>query len=225
MGARRDKATAFIVDDDPAVCDALRWLIGSIGLAVETFTSADDFMKGYDCTKPGCLVLDVRMPGMSGLALQETLTAAGMRLPVIVISGHGDVPIAVRAMKLGAVDFIEKPFSDDLLLDSIQQAVARDAQDRAARAFRNEIAARLESLTEREREVLDLVISGHGSKQIAAQLDLSVKTVEVHRSHLMEKMQATSVADLVREALVVLPNPSVRHLPVPDSADNPRLVK
>jgi FixJ family two-component response regulator len=192
----------FVVDDDPAMRDSLRWLIESTGLQVETFADAQTFLARIRPDLPGCLVLDVRMPGMSGLDLQAELTRRGIGLPTIVVTGHAEVPMAVRAVKAGAIDFIEKPFSDQLLLDRVRQGIEMDRQERDGRARRAEILRRMSLLTQREREVLDLVVVGKANKEIAAALHLSPKTVEVHRAHVMEKMQASSVAELVRLALV-----------------------
>jgi FixJ family two-component response regulator len=192
----------FVVDDDPAMRDSLRWLIESTGLLVETFADAQTFLARIRPDLPGCVVLDVRMPGMSGLDLQAELVRRGIGLPTIVVTGHAEVPMAVRAVKAGAIDFIEKPFSDQLLLDRVRQGIEMDRQERDGRARRAEILRRMSLLTQREREVLDLVVGGKANKEIAASLRLSPKTVEVHRAHVMEKMQASSVAELVRLALV-----------------------
>lgn len=191
----------FVVDDDAAVCDSLRFLIESVGLQVRTFSSADEFLAAYTPDQPGCLVLDIRMPGMSGLELQEQLAKRGYTLPVIIITAHGDVPSAVRAMHAGAVDFVSKPFNAQSLLDRVHQALAKDARTRRDEAVRAAIAAKVALLTPREREVMDLVVSGMSNKGIAAQLQLSAKTVETHRARVMEKMEAGSVAELVRMVL------------------------
>jgi len=191
----------FVVDDDPAMRDSLRWLIESTGLSVETFADAHTFLARVRPDLPGCLVLDVRMPGMSGLDLQAELARRGVGLPTIVVTGHAEVPMAVRAVKAGAIDFIEKPFSDQLLLDRVRQGIEMDRLERDGRARRADVLRRMSLLTQREREVLDLVVAGRANKEIAATLRLSPKTVEVHRSHVMEKMQASSVAELVRLAL------------------------
>ena len=191
----------FVVDDEPAMRDSLRWLIESTGLHVETFADANTFLARIRPELPGCLVLDVRMPGMSGLDLQTELQRRGIGLPTIVITGHAEVPMAVRAVKAGAIDFIEKPFSDQLLLDRVRQGIDMDRQERDGRARRDNALRRIGLLTQREREVLDLVVAGKANKEIAAALGLSPKTVEVHRSHVMEKMQAASVAELVRLVL------------------------
>jgi FixJ family two-component response regulator len=192
----------FVVDDEAAMRDSLRWLIESTGLRVETYGDAKTFLDAIRPEVPGCLVLDVRMPGLSGLDLQAELAHRGIRLPTIVITGHAEVQMAVQAVKAGAIDFIEKPFSDQLLLDRVRQGIEIDRQDRIARSRRAEIVRRLGLLTHREREVLDLVVAGKPNKEIAALLGLSPKTVEVHRSHVMEKMEASSVAELVRLTLV-----------------------
>lgn len=182
--------------------NSLRWLIESAALPVETYSSAMDFIKTYYPGRSGCLVLDVRMPGMDGLELQAYLAEQGINLPVIIITGHGDVPMAIRAMKAGAVDFIEKPFNDDLLLESIHRAMAMDEKQRDRQSQRARIATRLASLTPREHEVMAMVTSGCANKEIAATLGVSAKTVEAHRAHVMEKMQATSLAELVRMAIL-----------------------
>src|SRR5262245_25208002 len=182
--------------------DSLRWLIESTGLRVETYGDANTFLEAIRPDVPGCVVLDVRMPGMSGLDLQSELARRGIGLPTILITGHAEVPSAVRAVKAGAIDFIEKPFSDEVLLDRVRQGIEMDRQEREARERRAEVVRRLGLLTQREREVLELVVAGRPNKEIAATLGLSPKTVEVHRAHVMEKMQATSVAELVRLALI-----------------------
>ncbi len=197
------RTTVFVVDDDKAVRNSLRWLIESVGLAVETFGSAREFLSAYDPECPGCLVADVRMPGMSGVELQAVLVERSVQIPVIFISGHGDVPMAVRAMKAGAEDFIEKPYSDQLLLDRIQQVIRVDAERRREARRRNEAHERYGLLTARERQVMDLVVDGRANKQIASQLNLSQKTIEVHRSQVMKKLQVQNVPDLVRIAGLV----------------------
>jgi two-component system response regulator FixJ len=194
--------TVFVVDDDRAMRDSLRWLLESIGLSVRTYPTAADFLQEYDASQSGCLVLDVRMPGMSGLDLQAELMRRGGGLPTIVVTGHAEVPMAVRAVKAGAVDFIEKPFSDQLLLDRVRQALEIDRQDREVRRRREEAQRRLGGLTAREREVLGLVVAGKANKEIAADLGLSPKTVEVHRAHVMTKMNVESLAELIRVAIL-----------------------
>ena len=197
------RPTILIVDDDAAVRDALKLLLRSVGQAVETFGSAQEFLDAYAEDRPGCLVLDIRMPGMSGLELQQKLNERHSIIPIIFITGHGDVPMAVEAMQAGAVDFIQKPFRDQDLIDRINQALEKDSSNRAALGERNDIRRRLETLTPREREVLDLVMHGKANKVIAGDLKLSQRTVEIHRARVMEKMQASSLAHLVRMVLEV----------------------
>jgi FixJ family two-component response regulator len=187
----------FIVDDDASVRKSLERLVRSVGLRGETFASASEFLQCADSDGPCCLVLDVRMPELSGLALQETLAAAGPRIPIIFISGHGDITVSVRAMKAGAVDFLPKPFNDQDLLEAIQQAIARDRQAREEWAVLQAIQRRVALLTPRERDVLALVTTGLLNKQIAAELGMSEKTVKAHRAQVMQKMQVSSVAQLV----------------------------
>jgi RNA polymerase sigma factor (sigma-70 family) len=187
----------FIVDDDASVRKGLERLVRSVGLRGKTFASAPEFLLCAGSDGPSCLVLDVRMPGVSGLALQETLAAAGHRIPIIFITGHGDVTMSVRAMKAGAVDFLPKPFNDQDLLEAIQQSIARDRQAREVRTELQAIQQRADLLTPREREVLGLVVTGLLNKQIAAELGMSEKTVKVHRAQVMQKMQVSSVAQLV----------------------------
>ncbi|MCP4452925.1 MAG: response regulator transcription factor, partial [Planctomycetes bacterium] len=194
------QATVFVVDDDQAMRNSLKWLIESVGLTVRTYASADDFIKDYYPGRAGCLLLDVRMPGMSGLELQEQFIEQQIRIPIIIITGHGDVPMAVRAMKAGAVDFIEKPFNDELLLESIRNALIKDVGQRTAQSARADIATRLVHLTPREHEVMEMVTSGRANKDIAKTLGVSSKTVEAHRARVMEKMQASSLAELVKMA-------------------------
>ena len=198
-----NKPTVFVVDDDQEVRESIRWLIESVDLAVETFGSGQEFLDAYDPDKPGCVVLDVRMPQSSGLELQKKLLARGREIPVIIVSAYGSVPVAVEAMKAGAVDFIEKPFSDQALLDRIHQAIAKDQDVRGRKAKRAEVAARIEVLTSREREVMDMVVVGKATKRIAMDLGISPKTVEAHRAHIMQKMAADSLAELVQMAVAV----------------------
>jgi two-component system response regulator FixJ len=192
------KPTVFIVDDDRGVLDSLKFLMRSVGLYAETYQSAQEFLGAFDLERPGCLVLDVRMPEMGGLELQERLVAMGSSLPVIFITAHGDVPMAVQAVKAGAVDFVQKPFRDQELIDKIQSALQQDAQLRRQIADRADITQRIESLTPRELEVMHLVVEGKPNKVIAHSLGISQRTVEIHRSRVMEKMRAESVPHLVQ---------------------------
>jgi two-component system, LuxR family, response regulator FixJ len=190
-----------VVDDDAAVRQSLELLLKSMGLRVSAYSSGADFLSAWSEDPPGCMVLDIRMPGMSGLELQQKLNARHSILPIIFITGHGDVPMAVEAMQAGAVDFIQKPFRDQDLLDRIAQALEKDAATRRLLGERNAIRARLKSLTPREAEVLHLVVAGKANKVIAGDLDLSQRTVEIHRARVMEKMRAHSLAHLVRMVL------------------------
>jgi RNA polymerase sigma factor (sigma-70 family) len=194
------ESLVFVVDDDAAVRRSVERLIRSVGLRVESFASAQEFLRREHPDGPACVVLDVRMPGLSGLDLQEKLTAAELAIPVIFMTGHGTVPMSVRAMKAGAVDFLQKPFDDQVLLDAVHQALERDRQARLEGEQLQEVRQRMESLTPREREVFALVVSGMLNKQIAAELGTSEKTIKVHRARVMLKMQADSLADLVRLA-------------------------
>ena len=193
--------TVFVVDDDEAMRNSLRWLIESVGLKTETFGSAVEFIGAYQPGTPGCMVLDVRMPGMSGLELQDKLTSQHVDIPIIILTGHGDVPMAVRAMKTGAIDFLEKPCNDQMLLDCIQQALDKDSKRQVERDHEASIKARLGQLTPREHDVMEMVVAGTPNKDIATQLGVSIRTVEVHRAKVMEKMQADSLAELVRMAI------------------------
>src|SRR5207302_190513 len=192
------KAIVFVVDDDASVREGLGSLIRSAGLRVETFASAQEFLARSRADVPSCLVLDVRLPGLSGLDLQKRMAEVNIEMPIIFITGHGDIPTSVQAMKAGAVEFLTKPFVDRDLLDAIQQAIKRDRAARRQRAGMAELHARYESLTPREREVLELVVSGLLNKQVAAELGISEITIKVHRAQVMQKMQAESLADLVR---------------------------
>ncbi|MGD8235669.1 MAG: response regulator FixJ [Chromatiales bacterium] len=202
-GDTSNKGVVFIVDDDEAMRNSLRWLIESVGRTVETYESARAFLDNHYPGRSGCLLLDVRMPGMSGLELQSQLESHDIRLPVIILTGHGDVGMAVKAMKAGALDFIEKPFDDELLLAAIEKALTEDAEKREERASRAEILARMSQLTKRESQVMEMVTNGKSNKEIAAELNVSAKTVEAHRAHVMEKMEAGSLAELVRMAMIV----------------------
>src|SRR5579871_2592001 len=192
------QTTVFVIDDDEAVRNALRLLLKSVGLPVRTFVSAQEFLPSYDVRQPGCLVLDIRMPGMSGLELQEQLTLRGATIPVIFITGHGDIPMAVEAMQHGAFDFLQKPFRDQDLLDRLQRALERDRTLRARFSAVDQIRERWQTLTPREREVLELMIAGKANKVMAGDLQVSQRTIEIHRARVMEKMQADSLAALVR---------------------------
>ncbi len=194
--------TVFVLDDDEAVRESLKWLVGSVNLNVETFASAQDFFAACTPDQPGCMVLDVRMPDMSGLEVQKELKKRGFTLPVAVLTGFADVTTAVRAFKGGAVEFVEKPFNDQALLELLQNLLRRDAEQRAALGRRQQIRQRLAALTPRERQVLDLVIAGRSNKEIARSLDISPKTVEVHRGRMMEKMKVHSLAGLVQDVLL-----------------------
>ena len=194
--------TVFVVDDDRAMRESLSWLLDSVGLRVRSYATAADFLAEHDPAQPGCLVLDVRMPGMSGLDLQAELARRGVELPTIVITGHAEVSMAVRAVKAGAIDFIEKPFSDQLLLDRVRQALEIDLEAREVRRRREDARRRLATLTTREREVLNLVVAGKANKEIASALGVSPKTVEVHRAHVMSKMCVDSLAELIRVTLL-----------------------
>ena len=195
-----ERAVVFVVDDDPSMQRSLDTLLRSVGLDVRLFSAAHEFMRADRPDAPGCLVLDVRLPGMSGLTFQQELAKAGVALPIIFLTGHGDVPMTARAMKAGAVEFLTKPFDEQVLLDAIHAAIERDRQMRRDAASLAALQARYHELTERERQVMKLVVAGRVNKQIAAELGLSLVTVKVHRGQVMRKMQAKSVAELVRMA-------------------------
>jgi FixJ family two-component response regulator len=188
----------FVIDDDPSMRTAIKELIEAVGLNCQTFSSGQELLDASLPDVPGCLVLDVRLPGLSGLHLQKELADRGNHIPIIFITGHGDIPMSVQAMKAGAVEFLPKPFRDQDLLDAIEQATERDRTSRRLRIETTELASRHESLTAREREVMQLVVTGLLNKQIAVQLGISEKTVNVHRAQVMQKMKADSLADLVR---------------------------
>jgi FixJ family two-component response regulator len=194
------EAMVFVVDDDVGTRESLKNLIRSVGLRVEVFASAQDFLRSTRPDVPGCLVLDVRLPGLSGLDLQKRMAEVELEIPIVFISGHGDIPMSVRAMKAGAVEFLTKPFREQDLLDAIQQALERDRDAREQRAEIAELRSRYRLLTPREREVMALVVTGLLNKQIAGELGTSEASVKVHRQHVMEKMQAGSLAALVRMA-------------------------
>jgi len=190
----------FIIDDDISVREGISDLLRSVGLGVQTFASTQEFVNSKRPDAPGCIILDVRLPGRSGLELQQSLGQLGIRLPVIFISAHGDIPISVRAMKSGAMEFLTKPIHEQELLDAVQAGIERDRANRQDNALATELRARFDSLTSREREIMSLVVSGKLNKQIGFQVGLSEMTVKVHRSHVMQKMQAKSLVDLVRMA-------------------------
>ena len=193
-------AVVFVVDDDASMRESLRNLIRSVGIRVELFASAQEFLRSKHPDVPGCLVLDVRLPGLSGLDLQRRTAETGLQIPIIFITGHGDIPMSVRAMKAGAVEFLTKPFRDQDLLDAIQQALERDRKSRDQRAEIAELRDRFASLTSRERDVMARVVAGLLNKQIGAELGTSETTVKIHRHQVMEKMGAGSLPELVRMA-------------------------
>jgi two-component system response regulator FixJ len=193
--------TVFVVDDDADVRDSLRALLESSGFKVEDYDSATSFLAAVTPERGACLVVDVRMPDMDGLTLQEELVKRQVELPVIIVTGHGDVPLAVRAMQAGAIDFLEKPYDDEKLVGSVRRAQAVSVSRRAEASNAQEAAERVAVLTPREREVLEHLVAGRPNKVIAHELGISPRTVEIHRAHLMEKMQARSLSDLVRIAL------------------------
>jgi FixJ family two-component response regulator len=197
---KEPEAIVFVIDDDKMIREGLQSLIKSVGLRVETFALAQDFLAAKRLDGPACLILDVRMPGVSGLELQRKLTDANIQIPIIFITGHGDIPMSVRAMKDGAYEFLTKPVRGQDLLDAVQKAITSDRELRKERAEMDEIRARFDSLTPREKEVLDLVVAGLLNKQIADELGTSELTVKTHRAHLMQKTQAESLAHLVRMA-------------------------
>ncbi|NMG64854.1 response regulator [Azoarcus indigens] len=192
------QACAHIIDDDEAIRDALQWLFKTRGVATRLWPSAEAFLEAWQADWPGCIVLDIRMDGMSGLECFEALLARGNRLPVIFVTGHGDVPMAVAALKKGAYHFIEKPFNDNDLVDLVEQAIAHDDENRQAAADRGTVEARLATLTAREREVMDLILEGKFNKVIADELAISMRTVEAHRSRVFDKMKVRSAVELAQ---------------------------
>ena len=192
------EGTVFIVDDDSSVCESLQFLMQSINIEAETFASATEFLGAYDPTRVACLILDVRMPGMSGPELQERLQSLGATLPIIFLTAHGDVPMAVNVMKVGAVDFIQKPFRDQDLIDKVQHAMADHLRTQQELGDCGETAKHIASLTPREREVMEMVVEGKANKVIAVDLGLSQRTVEIHRARVMKKMKADSISQLVQ---------------------------
>jgi len=191
-------ALVRVVDDDPAVRDSLKWMLEMAGMRVQVYGSADEFLSEDQFDHPGCLVLDVRLPGKTGVELLEEAESKGCHLPVIIITGHADVPTAVRAFRGGALDFIEKPFDDQHLLERIRHANQLDSEKRTQREQQDRIASKIARLTPREKEVMQLVVAGHPNKRIATDLSISPKTVEAHRAHVMTKMEADSLAKLVQ---------------------------
>lgn len=196
-------ALIHVVDDEADVRDAVAMLLRSVGLACAQYGSAQQFLDEYRAGRPGCLLLDVRLPGMNGLDLQTRLAGSGFALPIIIMSGHGDIQMAVRAMRAGALDFIEKPFHDQALLDRVHEAIASSSQTQDDAGERAEMARRYASLTEREKEVMRSIVDGRPNKLIADDLGLSIRTVEAHRAHITEKMAAQSLSHLVRMAIAV----------------------
>jgi FixJ family two-component response regulator len=192
--------TVFIIDDDRGMRQSMQDLVESVGLRAESFATGEEFLKRKPTHDPSCLVLDVRLPQMSGLDFQRQLAEAGVEIPIIFVTAHGDVPMSVRALKSGAVEFLTKPFRDQDLLDAIQQALQRDRAARERQAEIHDLQARYQALTAREREVMTLVVSGMLNKQIASEIGASEATVKIHRGHVMQKMQAGSIVDLVRMA-------------------------
>ncbi len=190
-------STVFVVEDDEAVRDALSMLVETVGLKCRTYQTAQDFLADYDPSEPGCLVADVRMPGMSGLELQAKLAKDGIEIPIVIITGHGDVHMAVKALKTGAVDFVQKPFRDHTLLNSILKAVVVDSRKRRKSVERSQLDAKLAELTSREREVMDLLVMGKSTREVARDLDISSKTVDIHRRRVLDKMEVRSVVELV----------------------------
>lgn len=204
VSAAQSMTTVFVIDDDPATRNSIAWLLESARWPVETFESGEAFLAVYNPQRPGCLILDIRLPGMSGVALQDELTRRGIVLPVIMLTGFGDVSLAVQAFQQGAFDFIEKPFTDDQILACIDRAIALDRDRRQREGQRMAASSRLTRLTPREREVMAMVVAGKANKVVAYDLGISQKTVESHRARLMEKLDAQSLADLVRLDFVAL---------------------
>jgi FixJ family two-component response regulator len=193
-------AIVHIVDDDESVRDGLKWLLESIGFKILEYARAEEFLAAYEPNPPECLLLDVRMPGMSGIELQKTINGKEIALPIIILTGHGDIQMAVQAMKKGAVDFIQKPYNQDVLIDLVKGALQKSSDDMRRTLEEVEREDRLAHLTARERQVLDLVVVGETNKAIASKLDISPKTVETHRARIMEKLCARSLADLISKA-------------------------
>ena len=202
------EAIVYLVEDDDAVRDSLQMVLESVGHKVAAYSRGDAFLEDFSTEMAGCLVLDIRMPGMNGMELQRQLNSRNSILPIIFVTGHGDVPMAVEAMQKGAVDFVQKPYREEELLGKIQQAIAADAESRAELAEKHKIVERLQELTPREKQVMDLMIEGKANKVIAFDLDISQRTVEIHRARVMEKMGVRSLAHLVRMVMAVDENSS-----------------
>lgn len=198
--------TVFVVDDDEAMRNALYWLLESVNLAVQTFATAGDFLESYQLQQGGCLLLDVRMPGMSGMEFLEQHQARGIRLPVIMITGHGDVPMAVRALRHGAFDFIQKPFNGQELLDRVHAALKLDHENRPRYSYEASLRQDFKALTAREREIMELVVAGNSSKQAARVLGISARTVDIHRANVMRKLKVRTIAELVQVRLACQDN-------------------
>ena len=209
---REEHSVVYVIDDDPSIRDTLEDLFRSVGLEVRVFASTQDFLAGRRPDAPACLVLDVRLPGQSGLDFQRGLAASGIDLPIVFITGHGDVPMAVQAMKAGAIEFLTKPFRDQDLLDAIQAGIEQDRARRLDVALEAEVRTRLDSLTEREQQIMALVVIGQLNKQIAAELEVSEATVKVHRGQIMRKMRAQSLPELVRMADKLSGHPQARQV-------------
>jgi len=202
MSFEQNNAIVYLVDDEFVIRDSLTLLIETSGFNIQSFESAQDFLDRYDSERPGCLLLDVRMPAMSGLELQEELSKRNISLPIIFISGHADVADSAKAFRAGAIDFLEKPFENSVLLERIEEGINKDIYARTQRSFKSEIQQRLEQLTPREMEVLRLVISSHSNKESAKILKVSNRTIDAHRARIMEKLQVGSLAELMKIAML-----------------------